>query len=266
MDYLDMLENESIYIIREAYRNFSNKAALWSIGKDSTTLIWLLRKAFFGKIPFPIVHIDTGYKFKEIYEFRDRYAKEWNLDLKIIKNEEAIKNGVSPMKDRLQCCTELKTNALKKYIKDSNCEAVYLGIRRDEHGIRAKERLLSVRDEKFMWNYNEQSLEMWDQYKTKINKEEHIRVHPILNWTEIDIWNYIKRENMPITDLYLSKNNKRYRSIGCEVCCIPVDSNATDIQMIIDEISTTKVSERSGRVQDKESNNMMQKLRAMGYM
>ena len=266
MDYLDVLENESIHIIREAYHSFSKKAVLWYIGKDSTTLIWLLRKAFFGRIPFPVVHIDTGYKFKQIYEFRDRFAKEWGLDLHIIKNRKAVQSGVCPQKDRLECCTQLKTNALKKYIRDSQTEAVYLGIRRDEHGIRAKERVFSVRDEKFVWNYNEQPLELWGQYKSQINQEEHIRVHPILNWTELDIWKYIRREQIPISELYLSKDGKRYRSIGCEVCCTPVVSNAATVDMIIEEIKTTNISERSGRVQDKESNHMMQKLRALGYM
>jgi len=140
MHYLDKLENQSIYIIREAYAEFRKVAMLWSIGKDSTTLLWLIRKAFFGKIPFPIVHIDTSFKFKEIYQFRDRYAKEWGLNLIIAKNEEALKRGVGPEKGKFNCCTELKTNALKQAINKYGFRALYLAIRRDEHGIRAKER------------------------------------------------------------------------------------------------------------------------------
>lgn len=266
MDYLSKLENESIYLIREAYSKFHNIGMLWSIGKDSTTLLWLIRKAFYGKIPFPIIHLDTGYKFKEIYEFRDRYAKEWGLDLVVYRNEEAIKRGVCPEKGKLECCTELKTKALKQVVVQNNIDALFLGIRRDEHGVRAKERFFSVRDSDFEWNYKEQSAEMWDQHKTDAAKEEHFRIHPILSWTEQDIWNYIQRENIPTTSLYFSNGQSRYRSIGCETCCNPITSMADTVPKIIRELEETKISERSGRAQDKESDYMMQKLRSLGYM
>lgn len=266
MDKLSKLENESIFIIREAYYQFRKVAMLWSIGKDSTTLLSLIRKAFYGKIPFPIVHIDTTYKFKEIYEFRDRMTKEWNLNLIVAKNEEAINQGIGPHKEKLTCCTELKTNALKKAIARYGFRALYLGIRRDEHGIRAKERIFSPRDEDFEWNYKEQPPELWDQYKTKAKDEEHLRIHPMLGWTELDIWEYIRRENIPIVSLYFAKAGKRYRSIGCECCCEPVDSNANGLDKIIEELKTTTISERSGRAQDKETAYMMQKLRSLGYM
>jgi sulfate adenylyltransferase subunit 2 len=266
MNSLSRLESNSIYIIREAYAQFRDVALLWSIGKDSTTLLWLIRKAFFGKIPFPVVHLDTTYKFKEIYDFRDHYAKEWELDLRVSKNDEAICRGVGPAKDKLTCCTELKTNALKKAIDRKKYKALYLAIRRDEHGIRAKERIFSPRDEDFEWDYKNQPPELWDQYKTKAGDEEHIRVHPLLGWREIDIWEYIKRENIPMVSLYLSKEGKRFRSIGCECCCLPVESEADSVDKILDELRTSKVSERSGRAQDKESDFIMQKLRSLGYM
>lgn len=266
MDYLDRLENESIYIIREAYNQIKNVALLWSIGKDSTTLLWLIRKAFFGQIPFPIIHIDTGYKFKEIYQFRDTCAKEWGLDVIVHKNEEAIQQGICPEKGKLVCCTQLKTNALKQIVKQRGFTALYLGIRRDEHGIRAKERYFSVRDEDFEWDYKGQAPEFWGQYKTKIADEEHIRIHPLLGWTELDIWEYVHRERIPIVDLYLAKDGKRFRSIGCETCCQPIVSEADTIEKIIEELRSTTISERSGRAQDKESDYMMQKLRSLGYM
>lgn len=266
MDYLKKLENESIYTIREAYTQFKDIAMLWSIGKDSTTLLWLIRKAFYGKIPFPVIHLDTGYKFKEIYEFRDTYAKEWNIDLIVHRNEAALNDGVCPHRGKFECCTQLKTNALKSVVSERGIKAMYLGIRRDEHGIRAKERVFSLRDQDFEWNYKEQSPEMWGQYKTKANNEEHLRIHPILGWTELDIWRYIQMENIPITKLYFSENGKRYRSIGCETCCNPVSSEADTIEKIINELRTTNISERSGRAQDKESDYMMQKLRSLGYM
>jgi sulfate adenylyltransferase subunit 2 len=266
MDHLSQLENNSIYIIREAYRQFKKVAMLWSIGKDSTTLLWLIRKAFYGKIPFPVVHLDTGYKFKEIYEFRDKYAKKWGLDLMVIKNQEAIDRDMGPKKGKFECCTELKTNALKKAIVQYAFKALYLGIRRDEHGIRAKERVFSPRDDDFEWNYREQPPELWDQYKSKAKDEEHLRIHPLLGWIELDVWQYIKKEGMPLVSLYFAKAGKRYRSIGCEPCCNPIDSSAGSIDKIVEELKTTKVSERSGRAQDKEQDYMMQKLRSLGYM
>lgn len=266
MDKLSKLENESIFIIREAYYRFRKVAMLWSIGKDSTALLWLVRKAFYGKISFPVLHIDTGYKFKEIYQFREEYGKKWNLDVIVHKNQQAIDNGVGPKNQKLECCTELKTNALREAIEKYKFKALYLGIRRDEHGIRAKERIFSPRDEDFEWNYKDQPPELWDQYKSKAKDEEHLRIHPLLGWREIDIWEYIKRENIPITSLYIAKDGKRYRSIGCETCCDPVDSTADTIDKIIEELKISKVSERSGRAQDKESAYMMQKLRSLGYM
>ena len=266
MDKLTKLENESIFIIREAYYQFRKVAMLWSIGKDSTTLLWLVRKSFYGKIPFPVLHIDTGYKFKEIYQFRDEYAKKWNLNLIVHKNQQAIDSGISPENTKLECCTELKTNALKQAINKYGFKALYLGIRRDEHGIRAKERFFSPRDEDFEWNYKEQPPELWDQYKTKSKDEEHLRIHPLLGWREIDICEYIRKEKIPIASLYLAKNYKRYRSIGCETCFNPIDSDADTIDKIIEELKISKVSERSGRAQDKESAYMMQKLRSLGYM
>ena len=263
---MEKLENQSIFIIREAYSQFRKAAMLWSIGKDSTCLLWLIRKAFFGKIPFPIVHLDTTYKFKEIYEFRDRYAKEWDFDLIVANNQEAIDKGIGPERNKFRCCTELKTNALKKVIAEYGFRALYLAIRRDEHGIRAKERVFSPRDEDFEWDYKNQPPELWDQYKTKAKDEEHLRIHPLLGWTELDVWKYINKEKIPVVSLYLAREGKRYRSIGCECCCAPVDSRADTIDRIVEELSTSKVSERSGRAQDKENVYTMQKLRSLGYM
>lgn len=266
MNYLDRLENESIYIIREAYKQIKDIAMLWSIGKDSTTLLWLIRKAFWGQIPFPIIHIDTGYKFEEIYRYRDTYIKKWNLNVIVHKNEDAMLRGVCPDDGKFECCTECKTNALKQIVREKELKALFLGIRRDEHGIRSKERYFSVRDEGFEWNYKGQTLEFWGQYKTKTDDEGHIRVHPLLGWTELDIWEYIQREQIPIVDLYLARQGKRFRSIGCKSCCQPIDSEADTIEKIIEELRITSISERSGRAQDKESDYMMQKLRSLGYM
>ena len=265
MDYLDELESKSIYIIREAYKQFRDIAMLWSIGKDSTTLLWLVRKAFYDQIPFPVMHIDTSYKFKEIYDFRDGKTKEWGLKLLVARNEEALAKGMGP-KSKLECCTALKTDALKMAIAKHKFKALLLGIRRDEHGIRAKERVFSPRDQEFKWDYKNQPPELWDQYKSKQSDEDHIRVHPMLHWTELEIWEYVMRENIPIVELYLAKKGKRFRSIGCETCCNPIDSDADTIEKIVEELRTTQTAERSGRAQDKESAYIMQKLRSLGYM
>jgi sulfate adenylyltransferase subunit 2 len=266
LSQLDKLENQSIFIIREAYSQFRNVAMLWSIGKDSTTLLWLVRKAFFGRIPFPVLHIDTAYKFKEIYAFRDKYVKDWGLNLIVAKNEEALSKEMGPTKGKFQCCNDLKTVALKQAIAKYGFKALYLGIRRDEHGIRAKERVFSPRDEDFEWDYKNQPPELWDQYKTKTAEEEHIRVHPLLGWREIDIWEFVKKENLPVCALYLAKNGKRFRSIGCETCCSPIDSNADTVEKIVEELKVSRISERSGRAQDKEDAYTMQRLRSLGYM
>jgi sulfate adenylyltransferase subunit 2 len=166
MDKLDELESQSIYIIREAYYHYKKLAVLWSIGKDSTALMWLVRKAFFGKVPIPALHIDTTYKFKEIYEFREKYCKMWDLDLVVARNDEALAAGMNCEK-KLECCTALKTDGLKLAIAEHGFEALLLGIRRDEHGIRAKERYFSPRDYVLNWKYQYQPPELWDKYKNQ---------------------------------------------------------------------------------------------------
>jgi sulfate adenylyltransferase subunit 2 len=266
MDQLDRLENRSIYILREAYNRFKNVALLWSIGKDSTAMLWLARKAFFGQLPFPVVHIDTSYKFKEIYKFRDDYVKRWNLELIICRNEAALAQGTSPKSGKLECCNALKTEALKMGLGRHGYKALFLAIRRDEHGIRAKERYFSPRDAEFKWNYQDQPAELWDLYKSRVEARQHFRVHPMLHWTELDVWRYVQREKIPVIDLYFAKKGKRFRSIGCEPCCAPVASKADSINKIVKELERTKIAERSGRAQDKENAYTMQKLRSLGYM
>jgi len=271
MNHLSKLENQSIYIIREAYHKYRKLGMLWSVGKDSTTLLHLARKAFFGNTPFPVIYIDTGKHFEEMYKFRDKLAKKYNLNLIIAsKSKEADQKGINE-KSKLDCCGLRKTQALKSLIEKKKFEALLLGIRRDEHGIRAKERYFSPRDKQFKWDYKNQAPELWNQFKTKKDKEQHIRVHPLLAWTEMDVWQYIKRENLPINPLYFAQkaeNGKhyRYRSLGCEPCTDPVESKAETVDEIIKEIKQSKISERSGRAQDKESAQAMEKLRALGYM
>jgi sulfate adenylyltransferase subunit 2 len=267
MDRLTALESKSIYVIREAYARFPKIAMLWSIGKDSTTMVWMARKAFYGDVPFPFIHIDTGYKFPEMYAFRDKYAEKWGLNLIVGRNEEAIKGGMGPnVGTKLSCCTALKTDALKMIIAEHELDAVILGIRRDEHGIRAKERYFSPRDEDFQWNYKNQPPELWDQYKSSSEDGTHLRVHPLLHMTELEIWEYVQREGIPINELYFARDGKRYRSLGCVPCCNPIESDAATVDDIVAELKTTRVAERSGRAQDKEDAYTMQKLRALGYM
>jgi sulfate adenylyltransferase subunit 2 len=266
--YLEELESKSVYIIREAYWEYRDKLAiLWSMGKDSTTLVHLARKAFLGNIPIPVVHIDTSFKFKQIYEFRDRCAKKWNLKLMIAKNDMALKEKMSPERGRFNCCNALKTEALRQLIEKYGFKALLVAIRRDEHAIRAKERYFSLRDKEFKWDYQNQPLELWmEYYRTKAEIGTHFRIHPLLHWREINIWRYIKKERLPVVNLYFAKKGKRYRSIGCESCCEPIESSADAINKIIKEVQLTTISERSGRTQDKEKEYMMQKLRALGYM
>ncbi len=272
MDRLDELESRTLYVLREARAQFHKLALLWSIGKDSTTLVWLARKAFFGRLPFPVLHIDTGYKFPDIYAFRDRWAGELGLTLIVGRNEEAVAAGMGPTtRDKLACCTTLKTEALRQAIRRHGFEAILLGIRRDEHGIRAKERTFSPRDEDFRWDYKNQPPELWDHFRPGTAEPSgeagtHVRVHPLLAWTELDVWRYIQREGIPVCPLYFARNGKRFRSIGCLPCCAPVESTADTVDKIVEELRTTTTAERAGRAQDKESAYTMQKLRALGYM
>ena len=264
---LNDLENQTIYIIREAYADFQKPAVLWSMGKDSTTMLWLCQKAFLGRVPFPVIHIDTSYKFKQMYRFREKISREWGLDLQVARNEEALNDGVGPdREDKLECCTRLKTEALRLFIQENHFDALILAIRRDEHGIRAKERYFSPRNEDFQWDYKDQPLEMWDQFQGLITAGTHMRIHPILHWRELDVWEYIKKEGIPVNPMYFARNGSRYRSLRCQPCTMPIESSASTIDQIVEEIRNTRVAERAGRAQDKEDTFTMQKLRALGYM
>ena len=293
MDHLDKLENKSIHILREAYSEFKNLCMLWSIGKDSTVMLWLARKAFFGHVPIPLVHVDTHFKIPEMIEYRDRFALEWKLDMIYGENIEAIKakqtypdGNVS----RLECCKNLKTNAHKstldgtglryrinheteKYDIDNKNTAPFTGVivgaRADEEGSRSKERYFSPRDKESSWSVGEQPPEFWNQYKTDFAPGTHVRIHPLLDWTELDIWEYIKRENIPVVSLYFDQGTgKRYRSLGCYPCTSPVDSTAKTVDEIIEELKSGKfanIAERSGREQDKAGGGL-ESLRKDGYM
>lgn len=293
MDHLQKLENKSIHIIREAYSEFKNLAMLWSIGKDSTVLLWLARKAFFGHVPIPLVHIDTNYKIPEMIQHRDKLAREWHLDMIYGQNEEALKKKQTlpdGNANHLECCRRLKTEALKhtlngtwkryrlnhntgKYEVDSNQEpytGVIVGVRADEEGSRSKERYFSPRDKNNDWDIGDQPPEFWDQYKTDFAPGTHVRIHPLLDWTELDIWEYIQRENIPIVSLYFDQGNgTRYRSLGCDPCTKPVESTAKNVDEIIEELKTGKfayIAERAGREQDKEDGGGLEELRKDGYM
>jgi len=290
---LKKLIDDSIYIIRWAKSNYKNPAVMWSTGKDSTTMLHLIKTAFLGKVPFPVIHLDTGCKFPEIYEFRDMIAKEWNLNLIVGTNEEALKKRMSPDKNgHFNCCTALKTEALKNLLKKHKFDALIMSIRRDEHYIRNMERYFSPRDKDGIWRFvrtkseeemkegdapfvSEQPLELFNLFQTDFGPNcSHVRVHPILHWTELDVWRYIKKNNIPFNPLYRSDyvkkkfgwKNKRFRSLGCQPCTVPVDSSAKIIDDIIEELKTTEVEERSGRSQDKEKEQVMRRLRTLGYM
>lgn len=263
---LDELEAQSIFIIREAYAKFKRLGMLWSIGKDSTVLLWLVRKAFLGRCQIPLIHIDTTFKIPEMIEYRDRFVKGWNLPLIVGQNKEALQAGMNPSLGKLECCTALKTTGLQQLIQDHKFQAIMLGIRRDEEGTRAKERIFSPRNRDFEWDFKDQPPELWDQFQTDYPPDVHVRVHPLLQWTELDVWEYIKREQIPVIDLYFSKNGKRYRSLGCAPCTGSVESNASTVEEIIEELKMSKTSERAGRAQDQVDTHAMQKLRVKGYM
>ena len=293
MTQLDALEAQSVYILRAAYRSFKDLVMLWSIGKDSTVLLWLARKAFFGHVPIPLMHIDTSFKVASMIEYRDRFAMEWKLNLIVGQHKEAIsqKNTFPGGKlSRLDCCKKLKSEALKhtlsgewprwvldhttgSFIEDKNPQAftgVIVGARSDEEGSRSKERYFSPRDRHSEWDIAEQPPELWNQFNTDFAPGTHVRVHPLLDWTELNIWEYIERENIPIIDLYFDQGNgKRYRSLGCAPCTGTVDSTAKNIADIIEELKGGKfsnIAERSGRQQDAEDGGGLETLRRDGYM
>ena len=267
--HLDALESESIYILRETFRHFKKTGMLWSIGKDSCVMLWLARKAFFGHVPFPCVHVDTSYKIPEMIEFRDRLAREWNLQLVVGQNREALAAGrtfPNGVLNRVECCTALKRDPLAAAIAEKEYEAVIVGIRRDEEGTRAKERYFSPRNKNSEWNFRDQPPEFWGQFQTDFEPGTHLRVHPLLHWTELNVWEYIHRENIPLVSLYFARGGRRYRSLGCAPCTGTVESNATTLPEIIEELRRTKVAERSTRAQDQESEDAFERLRAAGYM
>ncbi len=293
MDHLEQLEAKSVHIFREAYANFKSLCMLWSIGKDSTVLLWLARKAFYGHVPFPLVHIDTSFKIPEMIRYRDRFAAEWNLNLIYGQNVQALQEKRTfpdGTIDRIACCGALKTEALKKtlsgewprfkfnhakktYEVDKNTEpytGVIVGARADEEGSRSKERYFSPRNQQSSWDVGDQPPEFWNQYKTEFAPGTHLRIHPLLDWTELNIWEYIERENIPTVSLYYDHGTGiRYRSLGCGPCTTPVQSTAKNVQEIIVELKTGKfanIAERSGRAQDKDDGGGLETLRRDGYM
>lgn len=292
-DQLDDLETRSVYILREAYAAFEHLCMLWSIGKDSTVLLWLTRKAFFGHVPFPLVHIDTSFKIPEMIAYRDRLAADWQLPLIYGQNEAALaarRTFPDGAVDRLTCCGALKTAALratvdgtgpryrfnpetKTYDRDARTDpftGVIVGARSDEEGSRSKERYFSPRDEHHTWDVAEQPPEFWNQFKTEFKLGTHVRIHPLLDWTELNIWEYIGREGIPVVPLYFDQGSgRRYRSLGCAPCTRPIESTARNVQEVIDELRTGKlknVAERAGRAQDAQDDGGLETLREAGYM
>ena len=293
MDELDRLESKSIYILREARACFPRLGMLWSIGKDSTVLLWLARKAFFGDVPFPLIHIDTAYKIPEMIAYRNKVVTDWNLELLVGMNKPALeaKDTFPDGKvGRIACCQALKTKPLTEVLRKEGprwkfdpttqsllpdqsgreISGVIAGIRADEEGTRAKERVFSPRNAASRWDVSGQPPELWDQYKTEFAPGTHVRIHPLLDWTELHVWQYIARENIPVVPLYFDRGDgRRYRSLGCWPCTQPVASPARTPDDIVHELSKgalAKIPERSGRAQDADGGGTLETLRKEGYM
>ena len=294
LTHLQTLEAEAIHIMREVVAEFRNPVMLYSVGKDSSVMLHLARKAFHpGPLPFSLLHVDTGYKFKEMYEFRDWYCKEVGAKLIIHRNEEAIAQGAHPLKLGVaRCCGALKTKALLDALAAGGYDAAMGGARRDEERSRAKERIFSFRDEFGQWDPKSQRPELWDLYNCRTHEGESIRVFPISNWTEMDIWQYIKQESIPIVPLYYAKERMmvkrgamlipaddagnlkpgevpesvmcRYRTLGCSPCTGAVYSSANSIEEIVAESAIATRSERETRIIDHGSNSMEDKKKE-GY-
>ena len=295
ISYLKQLESESIHIIREVAAEFKNPVILYSIGKDSSVMVRLAQKAFYpGKIPFPLMHIDTGYKFPEMIEFRDRFTKENGFRLIVERNEEWIGKGAHPLKMGVdKCCAKLKTQGLLDAIKKHEFDAAFGGARREEEKSRAKERIFSFRDEFGQWDPKYQRPELWDLYNCRINEGESIRVFPLSNWTELDVWYYLKNENISIVPIYYAQEREvigrngilvpyndithlrpgekvektmcRFRSLGCMPCTGAVRSSATTIDEIITEVKEASKSERENRIIDLTTDSSMEDKKKEGY-
>ncbi len=293
---LKELEAEAIHIIREVAAEFENPVMLYSIGKDSSVMVRLAEKAFApGKVPFPLMHIDSKWKFKEMVEFRDHYAKENNWDLIVEYNKEGFEQGIGPFTHGSKVHTDvMKTQALLAALDKYGFDAAFGGARRDEEKSRAKERIFSFRNEFHQWDPKNQRPELWSIYNTKVHKGESIRVFPISNWTELDIWNYIRLENIPIVPLYFAKKRPivnwngalilvdddrmpkdiaekaemqmvRFRTLGCYPLTGAVESEATTIEEIVEEMMTVTVSERTTRVIDFDQDGSMEEKKKEGY-
>ena len=272
LDNLDRLEAQSIYILREMFHKIGKVAMLWSFGKDSNVMIHLARKAYFGKIPFPLIHCDTELEMDEVYQFRDRYAGEWGVNL-ISELCPPLETTDASLPNSARVAAR-KTGGLKNVIKRMGFNGIVVGIRRDEEGTRAKERYFSPRDDEGQWEVKDQPPEFWDQFMTDFPSGTHVRIHPLLHWSELEIWQYIQREQIPIVPLYLARKYPeygeklmRFRSIGEKGITFPVESSAASLNEIIEELKHTRVSERSGRpMGSDEDESSFERLRAGGYM
>ncbi|PQO25011.1 sulfate adenylyltransferase subunit CysD [Blastopirellula marina] len=294
--HLKQLEAESIHIIREVAAEFENPVMLYSVGKDSSVMVQLALKAFYpAKPPFPLMHVDTTWKFKEMIQFREDYArKELGLDLIVHINEEGQKIGIDPFEDSVRHTDLMKTVSLKQALDKYKFDAAFGGARRDEEKSRAKERVFSFRDRNHRWDPKNQRPELWSLYNTKVNKGESIRVFPLSNWTELDVWQYIHLEKIPIVPLYYSAKRPvvwrndmwimvdddrfqlqpgekveekmvRFRTLGCYPLTGAVESEADNLPEIIQEMLLTTTSERQGRAIDKDQGASMQKKKEEGY-
>jgi sulfate adenylyltransferase subunit 2 len=296
MTHLKQLEAESIFIIREVAAEFEKPVMLYSIGKDSAVMLHLAMKAFYpAKPPFPLLHVDTTWKFREMIEFRDRYTRELGLDLIVHTNQEGVRMGVNPFSYGSQNHTDImKTQALKQALDLYRFDAAFGGARRDEEKSRAKERVYSFRDKNHRWDPKNQRPELWNIFNGKVDKGESIRVFPLSNWTELDIWQYILLENIPIVPLYFAKERPvvskdgqlimvdddrmpigpedkieikkvRFRTLGCYPLTAAIESNATTLQDIIQEMLLTTTSERQGRLIDHDQAGSMEHKKREGY-